>query len=136
MDYPAIYCRTIARFQQRVPPTTNFHLHHIIPKAWGGTNDHENLVKVSIREHLHLHLLLARIDPAQSFAVIMLCNQLKVNSPKWVRKIINEQKKINSQRYQRSQMQRNYSLPLLREEDSKARTALGSYRPCRIGWNQ
>lgn len=35
-----------------------FENHHIIPKSFGGTNDHLNLVKLSAREHYIAHALL------------------------------------------------------------------------------
>lgn len=35
--------------------------HHIIPKSLGGTNDKENLVKLTAREHFICHLLLIRM---------------------------------------------------------------------------
>jgi hypothetical protein len=38
----------------------NFHIHHIIPKSMGGNNSKGNLVKLTIREHLFAHLLLAK----------------------------------------------------------------------------
>jgi hypothetical protein len=43
----------------------NFHIHHIIPKSMGGNNSECNLVKLTIREHLFAHFLLAktRISP-------------------------------------------------------------------------
>lgn len=38
----------------------NFHIHHIIPKGMGGDDSEDNLVKLTIREHLFAHLLLAK----------------------------------------------------------------------------
>jgi hypothetical protein len=37
------------------------HKHHIIPKCLGGSDDKENIVKLTIRYHIIAHLLLARI---------------------------------------------------------------------------
>ena len=31
------------------------HLHHIVPRHMGGTDEPENLVEVSIEEHAELH---------------------------------------------------------------------------------
>ena len=36
-------------------------VHHIIPKSEGGTNDKDNLVNLTAREHYIAHMLLARI---------------------------------------------------------------------------
>lgn len=39
---------------------TGFHIHHIVPKSMGGEDSKENLVKLSYKEHLFAHLLLAK----------------------------------------------------------------------------
>ena len=33
----------------------NYHLHHIVPKHAGGTDDPDNLVRVTVEEHAELH---------------------------------------------------------------------------------
>lgn len=59
----------------------NFHIHQIVPKGIGGGDSKENLVKLTIREHLFAHLLLAKtmISPA------MVCayHFLKKNRYNW-----------------------------------------------------
>lgn len=35
-----------------------FHIHHIIPKHMGGTDDPENLIKMTIEEHAEAHRIL------------------------------------------------------------------------------
>lgn len=42
--------------QKQTHPT---HVHHIIPKAWGGTNDPNNLIELSVANHIKVHQLLA-----------------------------------------------------------------------------
>lgn len=37
------------------------HIHHIIPRCLGGTDDHENLVKLTYKEHYFIHYLLTKI---------------------------------------------------------------------------
>lgn len=37
--------------------------HHILPKSLGGTNDKDNIVKLTAREHFIAHLLLVRMSP-------------------------------------------------------------------------
>lgn len=37
-----------------------FHIHHIIPECDGGTDDPENLVKLTHREHFIFHVILAK----------------------------------------------------------------------------
>lgn len=43
------------------PPDCYYEKHHIIPKFMGGSNDKNNLVNVTGREHYILHLLLMKI---------------------------------------------------------------------------
>lgn len=45
--------------------------HHIIPKSLGGTNDIENLVNLTPREHFVAHLLLSKMTQAESY--IKMC---------------------------------------------------------------
>ena len=33
----------------------NYHLHHLVPKHAGGTDDPENLIRVTVEEHAELH---------------------------------------------------------------------------------
>ena len=39
-----------------------FHIHHIAPRCIGGSDTETNLVKLTIREHLFAHLLLAKMQ--------------------------------------------------------------------------
>lgn len=53
--------------------------HHILPKSLGGSNDKDNLVKLTAKEHFICHLLLTRFTTGEakskmSFAVWRLCN--------------------------------------------------------------
>lgn len=55
-------------------------IHHIIPKSIGGTNDEDNLVTLTFREHLVAHKLLVKIYPNQSglrLAVYFMISVLK-----------------------------------------------------------
>ncbi len=54
------YERLIAK-RQAEPPSGYSERHHILPVALGGTNDANNLVRLSAREHFVAHLLLARL---------------------------------------------------------------------------
>ena len=51
--------------------------HHILPKSLGGTNDKDNLVLLTFREHIIAHLLLARIhykNPGLRHVVYLMYN--------------------------------------------------------------
>jgi hypothetical protein len=62
MDYNKIYIQLIERAKKR-------HLegykerHHITPRCLGGSDDIENLVFLTAREHFVAHLLLCKINP-------------------------------------------------------------------------
>ncbi len=51
-----------ARQHQRVKCSTKYYeMHHIVPKALGGTNEKTNLVLLTAREHYICHLLLPKM---------------------------------------------------------------------------
>ena len=62
--YYKYYCNIISSRQKFILSDGYFELHHIIPKAAGGTNDSSNLVKLTAREHFLCHLLLAKCTEA------------------------------------------------------------------------
>ena len=91
--------------------------HHIIPRCLGGSNEKDNLVSVSAREHFILHLLLIKIYPEGTpewikmvKALNLMCasseNQKRIVPSKWYSSIrekisiahsINQSGKNNSQ---------------------------------------
>jgi len=76
MDYTKIHDQIIERAKNRKVEgyTEN---HHIIPKCMGGTDDKENLVELTAREHFIIHKLLCEIYPEESglkYAVWLMCN--------------------------------------------------------------
>lgn len=65
MDYKSIYYKIIEN-AKRETENGNRHVgyyekHHIQPKSLGGTNDKENLVKLTAREHFICHWLLVKM---------------------------------------------------------------------------
>lgn len=58
IDVLTKYFKTIDDLEQQ-PQTQPIHVHHIIPKAWGGTNDTNNLIELSVDNHIKVHQLLA-----------------------------------------------------------------------------
>ena len=62
MNYQLIHDQIIERAQER-SITGYVERHHIIPKCLGGNNSKENLVKLTAREHMLVHLLLVKIYP-------------------------------------------------------------------------
>ena len=61
MNYQIIYDQIIDRAKNRKKPDCYCELHHIIPKSLGGSNDKENLVYLTAREHFIAHWLLKNI---------------------------------------------------------------------------
>lgn len=73
--------------------------HHIIPKCLGGSNNYDNLIYLSAREHFIAHQLLIKIYPKNRsliFATNMMCknnqNQKRFNNRmyEWLRKLQSE----------------------------------------------
>lgn len=62
MNYEKIYENLINK-RKSLPCTENFEMHHITPKCIGGSNDKDNLVTLSYREHFLAHQLLVKIYP-------------------------------------------------------------------------
>ena len=63
-----VYFAIISRAQdsRRSKATGIYEAHHIIPKSFGGSDRHENLVLLTPREHYIVHLLLTKLaDPKQ-----------------------------------------------------------------------
>jgi hypothetical protein len=76
MNYQGIYNQIIERAQTRQLEGYK-EKHHIIPKCLGGSNDKENLVELTAREHFLCHRLLCEIHPKESklwYALWMMCN--------------------------------------------------------------
>jgi hypothetical protein len=59
--YSQCYYNIIARAQSRSALPDIIKKHHIIPKSLGGSNDTDNLVNLTPKEHFVCHLLLTRM---------------------------------------------------------------------------
>jgi hypothetical protein len=78
--YTSLYYRIIAH-RRANPLEANLYgeLHHVIPKSMGGSNDHDNLIKLSAREHFICHVLLTKMTAGPDLykmktALIAMCN--------------------------------------------------------------
>ena len=64
MNYQKIYDNLIRKGKTRILEESVYtENHHIIPKCLGGTDNNENLVRLTPEEHLVAHLLLTKINP-------------------------------------------------------------------------
>lgn len=80
MDYNKHYTQLISKCKQRdwSRKTSNQYVeqHHIIPRSLGGSDNHNNLVFLTAREHYIAHLLLAKIyGGTMWYALRMFNNQ-------------------------------------------------------------
>ena len=83
MNYLAIYDSLVMRRIEE-PSKGYVERHHIVPRCMGGSDDKENLVKFSAREHLIAHLLLAKIHGGQLIvAAFLMTNMKKYGSRKY-----------------------------------------------------
>lgn len=95
MNYEKIYYTLIASRKQmnRIKKDGVFEKHHILPKAFGGSNSIDNLVLLTPREHYIAHLLLVKFNEGikkakMTYALLKMCcnNQ-------------NQKRKISSRQY-------------------------------------
>lgn len=60
---------------KRMNRIEGYHIHHIVPKSLGGTDDPSNLVYMLTNEHLHAHKLLSEFGgPKMKYAYNMMKN--------------------------------------------------------------
>lgn len=71
MNFQSIYNNLIkkrkvlpASLDSNISADTAFEQHHIIPRSFGGLNNDDNLVELTLREHYIAHLLLYKIELA------------------------------------------------------------------------
>lgn len=62
MDYENIYAKLIEK-RKLNPPDEFYDRHHIVPRCMNGSDDIENLVSLTYREHFVAHRLLLKIYP-------------------------------------------------------------------------
>lgn len=81
MHYASIYNDLIHRARNRITDEYT-ECHHIIPRSMGGSEEPDNFVRLTIREHYFAHLLLAQDHPNQWFSVeAILKDTLNRNRP-------------------------------------------------------
>lgn len=90
MNYTHIYNKLINK-RLACTPVGYSEVHHIIPKCLGGTNNVNNLVRLTAREHYVAHKLLCRVYPHNKKLKIALWRFITGNS---------KQQNISSKDYQ------------------------------------
>lgn len=85
MDYKNIYYKIIKNAKKETENGNRcigyFEKHHILPKSLGGSNDKNNLVKLTAREHFICHWLLVKMyDKGTTERYKMLCALWRMQS--------------------------------------------------------
>lgn len=66
MNYLKIYNDIINKAKMRIISSDNYYeIHHITPKSLLGSDEKENLVKLTFKEHYVCHRLLVKIYPQE-----------------------------------------------------------------------
>lgn len=102
MNYQRIYDQIISR-RSNSRLNEYCELHHIIPKSIGGSNDSNNLVYLTAREHFICHLLLVHIhkDTPNYFKMVKAFFMMQTSSN-------NQQRYITSRKF--AMLREQYSL--------------------------
>jgi hypothetical protein len=98
MNYQRIYNELILRAQTEYRVRKNgiyYEQHHIVPKWKNGSNDKDNLVLLTAREHFIAHKLLCKIHPKDDQAFFSVWRMMHPQTTYHVRDYI-----INSREYQ------------------------------------
>lgn len=86
MNYKLHYERLVERARVRVLPKEVYtERHHVIPRCLGGTDEKDNLVRLTAEEHFVAHQLLVKMFPDNNnllFAVRRMCS----SNPSMLRK--------------------------------------------------
>lgn len=80
MNYSKHYALLIEHARQRCPLIGYVERHHVVPKCVGGSNEKENLVRLTPEEHYVAHQLLVKIYPGNKkliFAAHAMANMSK-----------------------------------------------------------
>lgn len=89
MDYKKIYYKLINKRINERPKEVYSELHHILPKSMGGTDDKNNLVRLSAREHFMAHYLLWKTHRTKEMGYALHAMRMS-----------NGLKKLNARRYE------------------------------------
>ena len=99
MNYQKVYNSLIssAKSKKRTKEDNSYYEnHHIVPKSWGGSDDNENMVLLTGREHWIAHLLLAKMGENTNRAYSAWQAVLNMG------RIIPEGKRKNSKMYEKA----------------------------------
>ena len=76
MNYQKIYADFVADRRGLESSLLRYEVHHIVPKAEGGTNESSNLIKLSFSDHLFSHKILWKIyGPRMALALQLMLDK-------------------------------------------------------------
>lgn len=76
MDYQKIYSAFIAQRKTIAESLTGYcEVHHILPRSMGGSDDKDNLVRLTPEDHFFAHLLLAKIHGGKMCSALFILMQ-------------------------------------------------------------
>lgn len=79
MDYARVYSQFIADRKAKESALDGYtETHHIVPRSRGGTDDAENLIELSMEDHIHAHILLAKIYGGSLWAAVFFMTKTGV----------------------------------------------------------
>ena len=109
MDYEKIYNNLIDKAKSRKLCGVYTEKHHITPKCLGGTNDKNNIVELTAKEHYHAHHLLYLIYKGTVFSS-------KLAHAFWtmVRSSDNQERKYSHRDYERAKLAHIDAMKLLK----------------------
>ena len=83
MDYSRIYNNLIKNAKSRNSVEHEYYeIHHIIPRCIGGTDEQDNLVRLTYKEHYVAHHLLCKMYPTEDKLVYGFFCMLRNSSGK------------------------------------------------------
>lgn len=98
MDYKKHYSTLIERAKTRILNSYT-EKHHIVPRCMGGSDDPNNLVRLTPEEHYVAHQLLVKIYPSNhrliNAATMMVANRNTNKMYGWLRRRLQSTQKIN-----------------------------------------
>lgn len=135
MNYEKVYDNLISRARARVH-LAEFEVHHVIPRCMGGTDDKENLVKLTPAEHYVAHQLLSKMHPTnQKLALasfMMTVGGTRNNKLyAWVRRRHREAMSESQSGEKNSQFGKMW----ITNDETLEHKKINNYDPIPIGWS-
>ena len=102
MDDLQIYSTFISHRKANPPsPSEKIHNHHIVPTCMGGSNDPDNLIRLTVQDHFEAHRLLALENPdhigcQQAFWLMSNQNGLEVDAEDYARAMKDHSERMSS----------------------------------------